>query len=150
MRTNQAIDSGLQLSELGFYEGALGKSGAEESSVNSDEDPGAFLESDGGEEDTAPEENFEDSNKAHGGIVIFFDEFADSVCESIWLEGLLCVGGSAGGGGGWLRGLDGRDQVGASVRCDVEDGVDTKGEHGKGVLRRDEPDKRHSCSLLAF
>lgn len=45
-----------------------------------------------------------------------------------------------------LRGLNGGDDVGAGVGCDVENGIDHEGEQGKGDLAGEEPDECHCCS----
>jgi len=133
LSTNERINSGLELSELALNEAGLSESCAEEGSVDSDQDPGALAEGHSGEEETAPEEDFEDSNKSHGGIIVFLDELANHVSSGVVLVGWLSTWG-----GSWcgnLRRLESWDQVGASVGGDVEDGVDTKWEHGERILR---------------
>ena len=65
MSTNKAVDSCLELSELSLDEAALGESGTEESGVDGDQDPGTFAEGNGGEQETAPEEDFKDGNETH-------------------------------------------------------------------------------------
>ena len=79
LSTNKGIDSCLQLSELALNEAALGESGAEEGSVDSNQDPGPLLEGNGGEKESPPEEDLENSNEAHGGIIVFLDELANRV-----------------------------------------------------------------------
>jgi len=137
------IDSRLQLTERALNEARLSESCAEEGGVDGDQDPRTLLEGDGGEEDTAPEKDLEDSNKTHGGVIVFLDELANHV--SVWAGLGGWLGGWAGtwGGSNWLAGLDGWNEVCAGVGCDVEDGVDTEGEHGEGVLRSEEPDEGH-------
>ena len=105
LSTCERIDSGLKLSELTLYEAGLSEAGAEECGVQSDEDPGALLEGDGGEEDTAPEEDLQDGDETHGGIVVFFYELADEVSGWVGFVGWLSTWGC--GGSGDLRGLEG-------------------------------------------
>ncbi len=44
-----------------------------------------------------------------------------------------------------MRWLNSGEKVGASIGCDVEDGVDTEWEHGERILRGEEPYEGHSC-----
>lgn len=142
--TDQAVDSSLELLELTLHEAALGEARAEEGSVDGDQDPRASLEGDGGEKETAPEEDLKDGYETHGGVIVFLDELANGVGGCVGLCGGLGGGGCSCGGGDTLRWLESGDQVCASVSCDVEDGVDAEGEHGEGVLRGEEPDESHS------
>lgn len=148
LRTNEVVNSRLQVSELALHETALGEAGAEEGGVDGDQDPGALGEGDGGEEESDPEHDFENGDEAHGGVIVFLDELADGGGHGVGLHGGLRSRGGAGGGGDLLRWLQGWDQVCAGVGCDVEDRVDAEGEHCEGVLRGEEPDKGHGCQFL--
>jgi hypothetical protein len=46
-----------------------------------------------------------------------------------------------------LRWLEGWDQVGTSIGCDVEDRIDSEWEHREGVLGTEKPHKGHSQIL---
>ena len=143
MTTNKSINSCLQLSELGLNKATLGKSCAEEGSVDCNQDPGTFAEGNGREEETAPEKDLENSNQTHGGIVVFLDEFANGISQCVRLVGWLATWGSSSCGN--LRWLEGWDQVGTSIGCDVEDRIDSEWEHREGVLGTEKPHKGHSC-----
>jgi len=147
LRTNQVIDSRLQLSELTLNEAALSESSTEEGGVDSDQDPRARLESDSREEETTPEKDLEDSNETHRRIIVFLDELADHISVWVGLGGWLGTRAGTSSGSNWLRGLDGGNEVCAGVGRDVEDGVDAEGEHGEGVLGSEKPDEGHGQVL---
>jgi len=121
LRSNQAINSRLQLFELTLNKAALSESRPQESSVDSDEDPASLGESKSRQEKTTPEEDFQDSDKSHGGIIVFFDELADVVSSGVGLEGRLGGGRSPSYWGGLLRWLEGGNEVSSGVGCNVED-----------------------------
>ena len=58
---------------------ALGVAGAEESSVDNKQDPGAALEQDSGENNAEPERNFESRHDGHGRIIVLLDKGTDAV-----------------------------------------------------------------------
>ena len=120
------------LAQHALHEGALRDAGAQEDGVDDDEDPGALLEEDGGEEQAEPEGDFQAGDDGHAGVVVVFDEAADALAQGAGF-GFL-----AGGGGRW--GLDGREEDAAGVGCHVEDAVDGEGEEGEGGLAGEEPD----------
>ena len=149
LRTDEGVDSCLQLSELAFDEGALSESGSEEGGVDGDQNPRTLAECDGGEEESAPEKDFEDGDESHGRIIVLLNELPNGV--GCWV-GLVCglrSWGCAGYGSHLLGWLQSWYQVCASVGCDVEDRVDAEGEHCKGVLRGEEPDKCHSYYFVS-
>jgi hypothetical protein len=132
---------------LALNESALSEASTEEGGVDSDQNPRTLLECDSREEKTAPEQDFEDSDEAHGSIIVFLDELANHI--SVW----VCLGGWLGAGAGtccgsnWLARLDGGNEVCAGIGRDVEDRVDTEWEHSERVLGREEPDEGHSQVL---
>lgn len=124
---------------------ALREPRAEESSVQSNQDPRAALEEDSSEQQADPEEDLEGGNDGHAGVVVLLDEDADLLSQSTVSLGL--ASGTIGGRG---RGADGGQKVGAGVGGDVEDGVDAVGEQGEGVLGREQPDKGENWQELAI
>jgi len=100
LSTDQAVNSGLQLSELGLDERALSESCAEEGSVNGDQDPGALGEGESREEETEPEADFEDGDETHGGVIVFLDELANHIGGGVGLVGWL---GAWGGTCSWCN-----------------------------------------------
>lgn len=150
LATNEGIDSRGQVLKLVLDEAALGEAGAEEGRVQSQQDPGAPGEDEGGAEKAEPQHNLKDGHEAHGQVVVLLHEAADGLSERGGLVGWLRGGRGAGWGhdGGW--GGDGGDEVGARVGRDVEDGVDAEWEHGEGVLGGEEPDERHHWYILAY
>ena len=132
LSTNERIDSGLKLSKLALNKAGLSESCAEEGSVDSDQDPGALSKGDGGEEKTTPEKDLENGNEAHGSIIVFLDKLANQISSGIVLVSWLSTWG--GGWGGDLRRLESWNQVGASICCDMEYGVDTEWKHSQRVL----------------
>lgn len=113
--SDERVGPGLQVLELALHERALGEAGAEEGRVDEEQDPGALGEEDGGEEDSAPEKDFQESDQTHGGLVGFLDELANGVGSGVGL-GLAAWGDST-----WWRRLESRDQVCAGIGRDVED-----------------------------
>ena len=135
LSTNKAVDSCLKLSELSLHESRLSEAGAQEGSVDCDQDPGALGEGDCRQEETAPEENLEDSNETHGRVIVFLDELPDCLSERVGLKIRLGRWGCARYwclGYGWLNG---GNEVCTGIGCNVEDRVDAKGKHGERILR---------------
>jgi hypothetical protein len=128
--------------ELALHEGALRKSGAEEGSVDADEDPRTSGEHDSGEQEPAPEEDLEEGHEPHGCVVVFLDELADVISQRVGFGGGLASGG---GGGDLLRWLESWNQICAGVGRNVEHGVHAKREHGQRVLGSKEPYECHGC-----
>ena len=120
LRTNKAVNSCLQLSELTLNEATLSEACAEECSVDSGQDPGASAKCNGGHEKAAPEEDFENSDESHGKVIVFLDEFTNGIGNRVWLVGWLGRGRCTCCSGNLLRWLESWDQVGTSVGCDVE------------------------------
>jgi len=116
-------------------ESALVETSSEEDGVDGNQDPGALLEEESGEAKAEPKSNLENSDQGHGRIVVVLDKVTNGVGEARRL-GLLASGNSR-------LGLDGGKKVGSGVSCDVEDGVDGKGQNGEGDLTRPEPDQSH-------
>jgi len=147
LSTNKIINSCLQLLELTLNESALGKTRSEEGGVDNHQNPRALGEGDGREEETAPEQDLEDGNEPHGGIIVFLDELANHVGGWVGLGGWLATWACTTCESNWLSWLDGGNKVRTSIGCDMEDGVDAEWEHGKRVLGREKPDKGHSQVL---
>lgn len=144
LSADKRVDAGRKLAERRLDVAALGVAGAEESSVNNKQDPGAALEQDSGENNAEPERDFEGRDDRHGRIVVLLDKGPNAF-------GQRAVGLSAGrrpvSGCGSRH--DGGKQVGASVRGDVEDGVDAVREESEGVLGGKEPNQSHHYRRLA-
>lgn len=149
LSTDKAVNSGTKLSELTLNEAALCVSCTEEGGVHNNQDPRSLGEDDGGEENTTPEQDLENGNKTHRGIIVLLDELANGISDGIWLEGLLSSWRGAGSWCDCLWRLNGWNEVGSGVGGSVENRVDTEWEHSQRVLRREEPDKCHSCRKLA-
>jgi hypothetical protein len=108
-------------------EAALVISSTEEDGVDDQENPGSFRECNGGEQNTEPKEDFEDRNKRHARVIVVLDELANHVTHG----GSFVCGFAAGRNGSvstLLWGLNGWNDVCASVGCDVENGVDAEWE----------------------
>ena len=117
-------------------EAALCVAGAEESGVDDDQDPGSFLEHDGGEQEAEPEGDFESGNDSHRLIVVVLDEFTDGVTDGRGLgltAGRCYLGGRRYGG----------EKIRTSVGQDVKEGVDGEWEDSKRDLSGKEPDNCH-------
>lgn len=143
LSSNQSINTGTDALELSTDKCRLRVTRSQESSIDSEQDPGALSKDDGRSQEAAPEEDLEDGNEAHGKIVVLLDELADGVGEGGCLVGWLGAGCGAGWSvdlGWWLEGWE---NVLAGVGCDVEYGVDAEWEHGKWVLWGEEPDEGH-------
>lgn len=139
---DEGVDAGAELGEGVLHVGALGEAGAQEGSVEGDEDPRAALEQNGGEQQADPEEQLEARHDGHGRIIVLLDEDANLVGEGVSRLGL---GRGALDGRRGLGGHEGRNDIGARVGGDVEDGVDAVGEQGEGELGREEPDEGEDC-----
>ena len=63
-----------------LHELTLGISGSQKDAVDNEQHPGAFSECEGGQEDAEPQSDLKKRNKGHGSIIIFLDEFANTVC----------------------------------------------------------------------
>lgn len=140
---HERIDTRGQVRDLTLHKAALRESRSQESRVQHQQNPATLREDNSGHEQTDPQGDLEDRNKAHGQVVVLLDELSNA-----FGEGAVLVGGLAGWGrgrSGLLRRLERGDQVRARVGCDVEDGVNAEGEHGEGVLGKEEPDESHSC-----
>lgn len=120
--------------------GALRVACAEESSVDGEDEPRPALEKERRQQDAEPQQDLEASDDGHRRVVVFLNECTNSVGQgAVDLgAGRVCVGSRR-------RRRDDGDQVGASVRGDVEDGVDSVGEQGQRVLRSQKPDESHDC-----
>lgn len=143
LTSNKRINTGTEALELSTDKRGLGVTSSQESSVDSEQDPRALSEDDSGQKETAPQENLEDSDEAHGEVVVLLDELADGIGQGGGLVGWL----GASWGTGWSVDLgwwsDGWENVLASVGRDVEDGVNAEWEHGEWVLWGEEPDESH-------
>ena len=73
------IDASSELADGLLDKAALRNAGAEEDSVDNEQDPGAPLEEERRSKDAEPQENLEEGNKRHGAIIVFLDKLADSV-----------------------------------------------------------------------
>lgn len=135
------VAPGADLVQHALYERALADTRAQEDSVDDDQDPAAFLESNSRKKQTEPERDLKASDKRHGGIVVVLDEAANSIRESGALRLLAC--------GRWWRGLDGREEDATGVGRYVEDAVDSEGQQGKGDLLGEEPHKGHGYSRVS-
>lgn len=137
---DERVDADGELAEGGLDVAALGVASAEKGGVETEKDPGAALEEDGGEHNAEPEEDLEASDDGHGRVVVLLDKGADAVGER---AGRLAGGGTVDGG---RRRAENGQQAGADVGGSVEDGVDAVGDEGEGVLGSEEPDDGHDCS----
>lgn len=137
------VDACLERGKRVLDVGALVEAGAQEGRVQSQEDPASALEENGGEEEADPEEDLENSNDRHGSVVVLLDKVTNDVGDRVVVDLGLCAGRSTGRRSHRRGGDNGRDDGGAGVGRKVEDGVDTVGEHGNGVLGRKEPDEGH-------
>ena len=145
LSSDERVDADAELLKGGLDVRALGEAGAEEGSVDAQQDPRAALEDDGGEQQTDPEEDLKAGDDGHGGVVVLLHEDADSVSQRV--GGLGGPGSGLGTIGleGGLGGQQGGDQVGSGVGSNVEDGVDGVGQQGQGVLRSEQPNEGHNC-----
>lgn len=141
--TDEVVDTGLDHRERVLDVAALRESGAEESSVESNQDPRAALEEDGRKQEADPEEDLETGDDGHGHVIVLLDEAANSVRQGVGREGRLRARGC--GRGKNLGRNDRGDHVGASVGRDVENRVDGVGEHGQRILGHEEPNEGHGC-----
>lgn len=135
LTVGNSVTASAELVDGRLHKGALVETGSEEDGVDSDQNPRALLEEESREEQTEPESDLEDSNKGHGRIVVVLNEVANGVGEARRL-GLLASSDSG-------LGLDGGQEVGSGVSCDVEDRIDGEGQNGEGDLARPEPDQSH-------
>lgn len=134
--SNSRVNSGTELADSVLHVSALRKTSTEEGSVKGQQDPRSALEQDGGQEKTGPEKDLQTRHDSHGGVVIGLHEVTNGICDRA--AGL-------GARSSTLDRRDSGDNVGASVSCDVENGVDSVWQKGKGVLGSDKPDKGHGC-----
>jgi hypothetical protein len=144
--TDEVIDTGLEHGERVLDVAALRESGAQECSVDGNQDPRAALEENSREQQADPKEDLEAGHDRHGHVVVLLNEGANSVRKRVSTVRRLRV--RRAGGGDDLGGDDGGDQVGASVGRDVEDRVDAVGQQSERVLGHEEPDQSHDCFCL--
>lgn len=71
------IDSSSELGDGSLDEAALCIAGAEEDSVDNEQNPGSSLEEKSGTEDAEPQSDFENGNERHARIVVLLDELTD-------------------------------------------------------------------------
>ena len=105
----------------------------QENGIHDQQDPASLCENDGGEEDAEPEEDLKRGNEHHAGVVVFFHESADCLCQG---GGFI----AAPGGGG----IEGWENIGASIGRNMEDRIDHERKEGEGNLAGEEPEERHS------
>lgn len=96
LTSNKRINTGTKALELSTDKRRLSVTSSQESSVDHEQDPGALGEDDSGQEEAAPEEDLEDSDEAHGEVVVLLDELADGIGQGGGLVGWL--GASRGAG----------------------------------------------------
>ena len=142
LSTNERVDSSVKLSERVLDVGALGETSSEEGSVQSQEDPRSALEEDGGEKNANPEEDLESGNNRHGRIIVLLHESTDLIGDRV-VDCRLGLGRARSRLASGLGSNESGDEVGASVGCDMEDGVDGIRKEGKRVLGGEEPNKGH-------
>lgn len=140
------VDAGSQLGKGTLDELALGESRAQEDCVDAQQDPGAFAERQGGEEQAYPQEDLEQGDQKHGSVIVFLDEATD-------LHGkrrlrLLSAGRRGSGPRSLLGWLDGGENVGASVSRNVEDRVDCEWKQCERYLSREQPDQAYDCRAV--
>lgn len=135
LAVGNGITTSSQLIDGLLDKGALCEASPHEDSVDGNENPRALGEEDSGEKKTEPKSNLKDSNKGHGAVVVVLDKVTNGIGKS---RSLLLLAGR----GLWLR-LEGWQQVGASVGCYVEYGVNGERQNGKWDLTGEEPDKSH-------
>lgn len=138
---DRGVSTGSELANSLLHERALGVAGAEEGKVYDQQDPATLGESDSGQHETEQQGDLKGGNDAHAGIVVLLDEAANGLGELGLLAGRLGVGRAGGTRAGGLAlalglGLEGRDQVHATIGSDVEDRVDTEGQEGENELAR--------------
>lgn len=137
LSVGKTITTSSNLLNGSLHESALRDAGTEEDGVESEDDPAALDEEDGGSEKTEPESELECGDKRHAGVVVLLDETANGVTKT-GRHGLL-----AGWGDWWW--LDGGEEDGASVGQHVEGAVDGEGQESEWVLLGEEPDECHGC-----
>lgn len=135
LSVGNGVTAGAELVDGTLDKGALVEASAEEDGIDDDEDPSTLLEEKSGAKEAEPEDDLEDGDDGHAEVVVVLDKVTDGVAEGRrrWLLAWL---------GRWLW-LDCRNQVGAGVGCNVEDGVDGERQDSKGSLLGEEPDKGH-------
>lgn len=138
LAVGNGITTGGELVDSLLDECALVEASSEEDGVDDDEDPRTLLEEESGTEQTEPESDLKDGYEGHRRVVVILDEVANRVSKARSL-GLLSSRSSR------LR-LDGGQEVGSGVGCNVENRVDGKGQNGQRNVTREEPDQGHGYS----
>lgn len=129
---DRRVDASNKVTNSLLDKDALGVSCAEEGQVDGQEQKASLGESEEGERQANQERHLQASDESHAGIIVLLDESADGLGNGRLLAGVR--------GGG----LQGGNQVGARVGCNVEDGVDAERQQGQGDLTRVEPHQRHT------
>lgn len=115
-----SISPGGELGDGVLHEVALGVADTEENSVDDEKNPGTLGKGNSRAKNAEKEYNLKSCNKHHARVIVFLDETTNGVRNS---TGLRVGTGSLG--------LKGREEVGACVGSNVEDGIDGKWENGK-------------------
>lgn len=142
---DEVIDSGLKSGKRALHVSAVVNARPQEGSVDGQQDPAPTLEQDGAKQKAAPQSNLKARNNGHRRVVVLLDEAADGVRDRVGVVLGLRAGGSTGRGRSLGGRDDSRDDGGARVGCEVEDGVDAVGQQGDWVLRGQEPHERQDC-----
>jgi hypothetical protein len=116
---NLLVNTSGKLTESALDELALGESCSKEDGVDTEQDPGAFGEGDGGEEEAEPQKDLEHGHQQHGAIIVVLDKATDAVSERRLgfgragrLRSASCCG---------FRWLNSWNYIGAGVCSNVED-----------------------------
>ncbi len=72
--TDKVVEAGLELGERVLDVAALSIAGAEESGVDSEQDPRAALEENGPQNKANPQQNLEPRNDRHGAVIVLLNE----------------------------------------------------------------------------
>lgn len=143
LSVGEAVDPGTDVSERALNKGALSVPGTEEDGISDKQDPGAFLEGDGGAKKASPESDFQNGHHRHAAVVVILNEATNCVCEGrvgLWLSRRSSRGC---GGGVSRRRRDSRQQIGARVGGNMEQRINCKREDGERHLVGKQPYESH-------
>lgn len=121
-----------------LHERALADPRSQEDGVEDEQNPGAFLEEEGGAKETEPESNFQPGDERHGRIVPVLHKTADRVTHG---GALRLLSGRCG-----RRRLEGGKENATCVSGEMKQTVHREGQQGERKLAGEEPDKSHSCA----
>ena len=141
---NRRVNPSRDVTDSMLNKGTLRVPCAEEGQVDAQENKGSLGERQESDCQAEQKSHFQPGNETHAGIVVLLNEPANGLGQ----RRLFGRGSGAGGRrrrrATLLGGLQRRDQVGARVGCNVEDGVDAEREEGQGNLARVKPHQSHT------